>query len=167
MSADAGRLAALTGLPLDPYFAAPKMTWLRENITRDGVVTTTDTWLLVRLGIGYMTYAATASRTMLLDLDDVVADGGLTRSRLLVQAQADLLQAPVEVSRSPHATALGAAALARLGLGEIADLAEAAGPAEVEWVAEPAITPEEAAKRLAGFDSAQRSLLARRGPALS
>src|SRR6266702_1322155 len=88
---------------------------------------------------------------MLLDLDDVVADGGLTRSRLLVQAQADLLQAPVEVSRSPHATALGAAALARLGLGEIADLAEAAGPAEVEWVAEPAITPEEAAKRLAGF----------------
>ena len=22
---------AITGLPLDPYFAAPKMTWLREN----------------------------------------------------------------------------------------------------------------------------------------
>src|SRR5690348_2021962 len=69
LSASAGRLAALTGLRLDPYFAAPKMTWLRENLTADGVVTTTDTWLLARLGAGYVTDAATASRTLLLDLD--------------------------------------------------------------------------------------------------
>ena len=69
LSASAGRLAAITGLPLDPYFAAPKMTWLRENLTADGVVTTTDTWLLARLGAGYVTDAATASRTMLLDLE--------------------------------------------------------------------------------------------------
>ena len=34
-----------------------------------GVVTTTDTWLLARLGGGYVTDAATASRTLLLDLD--------------------------------------------------------------------------------------------------
>jgi glycerol kinase len=39
-------------------------------------------------------------------------DGGLTRSRLLMQVQADLLQAPVEVAHAPHATALGAADLA-------------------------------------------------------
>ena len=65
----AARLAEITGLPLDPYFAAPKMTWLRENVTSGGVVTTTDTWLLARLGAGYVTDAATASRTMLLDLD--------------------------------------------------------------------------------------------------
>ena len=64
-----GELARITGLPLDPYFAAPKMTWLRENVTGDGVVTTTDSWLLHRLGGGYVTDAATASRTMLLDLD--------------------------------------------------------------------------------------------------
>ena len=44
----AAELAAITGLPLDPYFAAPKMTWLRENLTADGTVTTTDTWLLRR-----------------------------------------------------------------------------------------------------------------------
>jgi hypothetical protein len=37
-----GGSAAITGLPLDPYFAAPKMTWLREHVTRAGVVTTTD-----------------------------------------------------------------------------------------------------------------------------
>jgi glycerol kinase len=92
-------------------------------------------------------------------------DGGLTRSRLLVQAQADLLQVPVEVSRSPDATALGVAALARLGTGERTDLAGAVGPAEVEWVAEPAITPDRAAERLAGFDSAVRAVLAARGAA--
>jgi len=68
LSGSAGRLAAITGLPLDPYFAAPKMTWLRENLTTEGVVTTTDTWLLARLGAGYVTDAATASRTLLLDL---------------------------------------------------------------------------------------------------
>ncbi len=65
----AARLAEITGLPLSPYFAAPKMTWLRENVTGAGVVTTTDSWLLARLGGGYVTDAATASRTMLLDLD--------------------------------------------------------------------------------------------------
>lgn len=65
------RLTALTGLPLDPYFTAPKMTWLRENLTRDGVVTTTDTWLLYRLTGAFVTDAATASRSALLDLDRV------------------------------------------------------------------------------------------------
>ena len=67
----ASDLQAITGLPLDPYFAAPKMKWLRENVTAGGVITTTDSWLLHRLGTEYVTDAATASRTMLLDLDAV------------------------------------------------------------------------------------------------
>ena len=45
------------------------------------------------------------------------ADGGLTRSARLMQAQADLLGVPVECYPSPDATALGVAALARLGAG--------------------------------------------------
>jgi glycerol kinase len=65
----AGALAAISGVPLDPYFAAPKMTWLREQGTRDGVVTTTDAWLVHRLTGAFVTDAATASRTALLDLD--------------------------------------------------------------------------------------------------
>lgn len=65
----AAELAALTGLPLDPYFTAPKLAWLRENRTRAGVVTTTDTWLLHRLTGAFVTDAATASRSLLLDLD--------------------------------------------------------------------------------------------------
>jgi glycerol kinase len=364
-------LTALTGLPLDPYFAAPKMTWLRENlaqsISADGVVTTTDTWLLHRLGAGYVTDAATASRTMLLDLDragwsetacaafgldpaalpavtdcagvvgettafgrslpvagiavdqqaallaegclaagdakctygtgafllvttgpraarsgaglscsvawrlggevtycldgqvytagsalrwltetglldgpgalDATAgsvpdtggvtfvpalaglgapywapdargalaglhlgttrghiaravaegiaasvaqlvsaavadlgqplqslrvDGGLTRSRLLMQAQADLLQVPVLVGRTPDATALGVAALARLGHGDAASAAEAVGKAEVETTVEPSVSADQAAERMAVFRSAIDLALARR-----
>ncbi len=363
----AEELAQISGLPLDPYFAAPKMTWLRENLTADGVVTTTDTWLLDRLGAGFVTDAATASRTMLLDLDSadwseracevfglsaaalpavtdcaavvgetsafgppvpvaglavdqqaallgqhclragqakctygtgafllaatggrpvrstaglsasvawrlagaadycldgqvytagsavswltrlgVVAgaadldgigatvpdsggaafvpalaglgaphwrpdargaflglslgtsrahlvravldglaasvallaravaadlgqpltalrvDGGLTRSRLLLQAQADLLQIPVEVPRSPDATALGVAALARLGTGEAACAAGAVGTAEVETTVEPAITADQAAERMAIFLAATDRVLAPR-----
>ena len=65
----ADELEALTGLKLDPYFAGPKMTWLREHVTRAGVVTTSDVWLLYRLCGAFVTDAATASRTMLLDLD--------------------------------------------------------------------------------------------------
>jgi len=363
----AAALAAITGLPLDPYFAAPKMTWLRENMSGGGTVTTTDTWLLDRLGGRYVTDAATASRTLLLDLDTanwspaaceafgldpallpevadcagvvgetsrfggslpvagiavdqqaallaegclaagdakctygtgafllvttgsaavrsgsglsasvawrlggevtycldgqvytagsalrwltgigvlrepaeldaagetvpdaggvtfvpalaglgapywapgargllsglhlgtsrghlaravaegiaasvallaaaVVADlgasltalrvdGGLTRSRLLMQAQADLLQAPVLICRTPDATALGVAALARLGLGEAASAGEALGPVEVEATVEPSITADQAAERMALFRSAVDLTLARR-----
>ena len=363
----AAELSAISGLPLDPYFAAPKMTWLRENLCADGVVTTTDTWLLARLGGEYVTDAATASRTMLLDLDAVTwsetacaafglsadalpavadcagfagetaafgrplpitgiavdqqaallaegclaagdakctygtgafllvttgssatrsgaglsasvawrlagsatycldgqvytagsavrwlagigvlggpasldavgetvpdaggvlfvpalaglgaphwapgargvlsglhlgtsrghlaravaegiaasvtllvsaavadagrpltflrADGGLTRSRLLVQAQADLLQVPVLVYRSADATALGVAALARLGAGDVHSAAEAVGPAEVDSRVDPAITADEAAERLVAFRSALPLALAGR-----
>lgn len=69
LASRADELEALTGLKLDPYFAAPKMTWLREHVTRGGVVTTSDVWLLHRLCGAFVTDAATASRTMLLDLD--------------------------------------------------------------------------------------------------
>jgi glycerol kinase len=359
MHAAAGRLAQITGLPLDPYFAAPKMTWLRENLTRDGVVTTTDSWLVAKLSGQFVTDASTSSRTMLLDLDtadwspaacdafgldpadlpevvdcagiagetsqfgqplpvaglavdqqaallaercfaageakctygtgafllaatgsspvrssaglsasvawrldgaasycldgqvytagaavdwlisagvltgpqelDVLGgsvsdgggvifvpalaglgaphwrpdargaflgltlaasrahliraaidglaasvallarsvardlgaplttlrvDGGLTRSTVLLQAQADLLQLPVEVCRVPDATALGMAALARLGLGDATSLEDAVGPAGVEQIVAPRMSADEAAHRLARFEEA-------------
>ena len=45
------------------------MTWLREHLTREGVVTTTDAWIVHELTRAFVTDAATASRTLLLDLD--------------------------------------------------------------------------------------------------
>jgi glycerol kinase len=363
LAGSAERLTEITGLPLDPYFAAPKMTWLRETLDPGGVIT--DTWLLARLGADYVTDAATASRTLLLDLDaaewsaeacaafgvdpgalpqvadcagvagettafgsaipvaglavdqqaallaercfdagqakctygtgafllattgaravrsrgglsssvawrlagtpsycldgqvytagaairwlgdvgllagaaeldaeggsvpdsggvlfvpalaglgapqwrpdargaflglglgttraqliraviDGLAasvallagtvaadlgspltalrvDGGLTRSRVLLQAQADLLQLPVEVYEVPDATALGVAALARLGTGEASSLIEAVGPAQAHTVIEPRIGAAEAAERLAAFGAGLQAVLA-------
>ena len=89
-------------------------------------------------------------------------DGGLTRSRLLMQAQADLLQRPVVICRTPDATALGVAALARLGTGDAASVGEAVGAAEVEAIVEPSITADQAAERISVFRSALDLTLARR-----
>jgi glycerol kinase len=74
-------------------------------------------------------------------------DGGLTRSAVLMQAQADILQVPVEVYPSPHATALGAASFAVLALDPTQSLSEALG------VTVPAVRfePEWSADRAAAF----------------
>jgi glycerol kinase len=72
-------VADRTGLVLDPYFSAPKMAWLRENITRAGVVTTTDSWLVHQLCGAFVTDASTVSRSLLTDLDTVGWDPELLR----------------------------------------------------------------------------------------
>ena len=74
-SADA--VAQRTGLVLDPYFSAPKMAWIRANVTTAGVVTTTDTWLVHRLCGAFVTDASTASRSLLISLDSVDWDDEL------------------------------------------------------------------------------------------
>jgi glycerol kinase len=72
------RVAELTGLRLDPYFTATKLTWLAENDERawagvvDGstVVGTVDSYVVARLtgGKRHVTDAGNASRTLLYDL---------------------------------------------------------------------------------------------------
>jgi glycerol kinase len=62
-------LARRTGLVLDPYFSAPKMAWLREAGTRQGVLTTTDSWLIHHLTGSFVTDVTTASRSLLTDLE--------------------------------------------------------------------------------------------------
>ncbi|QNE73630.1 carbohydrate kinase [Streptomyces finlayi] len=88
-------LRHLTGLPLDPYFAAPKMAWIRRELTREGVVTTSDSWLVHQLTGAFVTDASTAGRTQLLDLDRVdwsptaLEIFGLTGERLPTVVDAD------------------------------------------------------------------------------
>ena len=77
LAASAELVSGRTGLVLDPYFSAPKMAWIRANLTRDGVVTTTDTWLVHRLCGAFVTDASTASRSLLVDLDTVTWDDEL------------------------------------------------------------------------------------------
>jgi glycerol kinase len=62
-----------SGMPLDPYFSAGKLTWLLEH--DEGVIRardagtlrlgTVDSWLCERLGAGFATDPSTASRTQL------------------------------------------------------------------------------------------------------
>lgn len=70
---NAPRLAEITGLELDPYFVAPKLVWLGEqmaaDLTTSTVITTTDAWLLNRLCGSFVTDVATAGRSLLLALD--------------------------------------------------------------------------------------------------
>jgi glycerol kinase len=91
--------------------------------------------------------AAAAGNDLGSPLTMLRVDGGLTRSRILLQVQADLLQCPVEVYPSPHATALGVAAFAAIGAGTAATAPE--------WrpstVVEPSISADEAAARLAAW----------------
>jgi L-ribulokinase len=71
-----------------------------------------------------------------VDVRRVVAGGGLTRNRLLMQIYADVLGQPIEVAAAGHASALGAAMLgataagrARGGHALLADAAAAMAPA--------------------------------------
>ena len=73
------RVAELTGLRIDPYFTATKLTWLAENEPEvwagvaDGslVVGTVDAYLVARLSGGrlHVTDASNASRTLLFDIE--------------------------------------------------------------------------------------------------
>jgi glycerol kinase len=90
-------------------------------------------------------------------------DGGLTKSAALMQAQADLLQAPVELYPSADATALGAGALARLGAGAAATPAEAVGRWAPASVFEPQMPASEAEERLASWQAAALALAALAG----
>ncbi|MDX6199236.1 MAG: glycerol kinase [Actinomycetota bacterium] len=72
------RVAELTGLRLDPYFTATKLTWLKEHdeaswrgITDGSLwVGTVDSYVVARLtgGARHVTDASNASRTLLFDL---------------------------------------------------------------------------------------------------
>lgn len=101
--------------------------------------------------------AAAAGADLGAPLTTLRVDGGLTRSRTLLQVQADLLQCTVEVYPSPHATALGVAAFAALGAGMDA------GPGDFtpSAVVEPAIGADEAAERLAHWQAVAEATMDR------
>jgi glycerol kinase len=93
-------------------------------------------------------------------LERLRVDGGLSRSALLMQAQADLLQVPVERYPAADATALGVGAFARLGAGGAAGPAEAVGDWRPAGVFEPRMGADEAAERLARWRAAADALAA-------
>jgi glycerol kinase len=86
-------------------------------------------------------------------------DGGVTANEFAMQFLSDLLGIPVEVSAEPEATALGAAALAAVGIGVWTgpDALAAHWSARIRY--EPAMTRDEADSRHLGWTKAvERSL---------
>ena len=81
------KIAAKTGLLLDPYFSATKMEWLLDHIAgarkraAQGEIAlgTIDAWLIYKLTAGkvHATDVTNASRTMLLDLETLEWDADL------------------------------------------------------------------------------------------
>jgi glycerol kinase len=67
-----GRVREITGLVLDPYFTATKLSWAMKNV--EGAATaaagTVDSWLIAKLSKGkaHVTDASNASRTLLFDI---------------------------------------------------------------------------------------------------
>ena len=63
------RIRALTGLPLDPYFSATKLAWLKKHWPeRKLAFGTADSFVIHRLSGEHVTDPSNASRTMLFDL---------------------------------------------------------------------------------------------------
>ncbi|MEJ0025859.1 MAG: glycerol kinase GlpK [Rhizomicrobium sp.] len=83
------RIAARTGLLLDPYFSATKMEWLLDHIpgsrrraeAGEIALGTVDSWLIYKLTGGrvHATDVTNASRTMLLDLKTLDWDAELMK----------------------------------------------------------------------------------------
>ncbi|HXG46577.1 MAG TPA: glycerol kinase GlpK [Methylomirabilota bacterium] len=86
-----------------------------------------------------------------LRLRELRVDGGACVNNLLMQTQADLLGVPVIRPRVAETTALGAAYLAGLAVGVWKDRAEIARQWQVERRFEPAMSPEDRERRLAGW----------------
>ena len=162
-SREACRITELT-LRIQDAISTGTMADLRGSIT--GLGLDTGPGHLVRaLCEGIAAQVAGLTDAVAADLGSPVTslrvDGGLTRSVLLMQTQADLLQRPVEVSALPDATALGVAAVARLGMDPGLTLRQAVPEWAPSAVYEPRIGADEAAERLAGFRAEVDALLAR------
>jgi glycerol kinase len=65
----AARITELSGLPVDPYFSAGKVSWLlNQELPGDVCIGTVDSYLCAQLGAGFATDLSTASRTQLATL---------------------------------------------------------------------------------------------------
>jgi glycerol kinase len=89
-----------------------------------------------------------------LTVSELRVDGGATANNLLMQFQADVLGVPVVRPRIAETTALGAAYLAGLAVGYWRDLSDVAANWQVERRFEPAMSRDQAAALMAGWNKA-------------
>jgi glycerol kinase len=85
---------------------------------------------------------------------ELKVDGGMAANDLLMQFQADLLDAPVVRPRHLETTALGAAFAAALGVGYFSSVAEISAQWRAERRFTPAMAESERARLIAGWEKA-------------
>jgi glycerol kinase len=143
-----------------PALAGLAAPWWRPDATATvtGMTLSTRTEHLVRAVLeGIAAQVAELVDLVHADLDAPVSrlrvDGGLTQSRVLMQITADLLQLPVDVYPSAHATPLGAAALGRLALDPTLQLTEAL----IDWTPSTSYQPRWTADRASEFRARWRA----------
>jgi glycerol kinase len=152
-AADLDRVAAqdAAGVLCVPALAGLAAPWWRPDATATFTGMTLSTrreHLVLALLQGIAAQVAEVCDLVEADLGQPVTrlrvDGGLTQSRTLLDAQADLLQRPIHVYPSPHATPLGAAALARMAVEPNLTLREAVPRWTPDLIVEPRWTAERA-----------------------
>jgi glycerol kinase len=144
---------ALTGLG-SPHWA-PQASGLITGLTRG-----TGRAHLVRAALEAAAYQTNdVLDTMAPGVELLRADGGMSENRFLMQLQADLARIPVEVPVERESTALGAAALAGLGVGVWKTPAEIAALGRIERRYEPELREAEAERLLAGWREALARVL--------
>ncbi|MDR3675789.1 MAG: glycerol kinase GlpK [Acidobacteriota bacterium] len=89
-----------------------------------------------------------------MDIKAMRADGGAVGNDFLMQLQADMLGIPVDVPVINETTALGAAYMAALGIGDFGSLDEISANWKLRKRYEPAISEDERASRLANWKKA-------------
>ncbi len=95
-----------------------------------------------------------------LKISKLKADGGASNNNLIMQTQADLIEAPVHRAANIESTAQGAAFLAGLAVGFWKDKEELKSLRKEEFVFTPNMSSEEREKRLAGWkDAVKRAML--------
>lgn len=89
-----------------------------------------------------------------IDLAALKVDGGASANNLLMQIQADLINAPVHRPKCVETTAMGAAYLAGLAVGYWASKEDVIKNWAIDRVFDPEIGEEERTQRLKGWDKA-------------
>jgi len=146
---------AFTGLGTP--FWDPRARGMLLGITR--ATSAADVCTATLEGIAFEMQAAAAALSSHVPPHRYVADGGATRSRRLMQFQADVLQTPVRVSAWQEGTGLGAGFLAGLEAGFWTDVDELKALAPGHTVYEPQCGAEQARALCARWNAAaQRSL---------
>ena len=93
-----------------------------------------------------------------IELKEVRVDGGATENNLLMQFQADLLGVPIVRPRVRETTALGAAHLAGLAVGQWSDRAELHESQKIDRTFEPQMTRSVASDLMSAWaDAVERS----------